>query len=181
MTDGKIIGFDLLPKGKGATITYTDNVEEHGELTYKEHKTKVERRPSHQLETILRSLVGHAVYTLGLSNDKLKEKEFKSRKIVDMPEFKKFSFSGFKIFGDAEEEKVLIKLKLKNINDEAVPLNSGKIAIADGSYLFEEFLAGDMEDVIEEVKSFVAGNNYYKEPELPFPDQKTSKVSEDEL
>lgn len=169
--NGKIIGFDLLPKDKGAKIFYTDNVIEEGEYTCKELNVKVNRAASHNLKTILRTLVGHGIYVLGLSNDKLGEKEFKSRKIVDLPAFKNFEFCGFKISGDGEDEQLIVKMKLKNINDEWIPITSGKIGIADGTYVFDELLAEDLEQAITEVKSYLDGKNYFKQPELPFPEQ----------
>lgn len=179
--NGKITGIDLMPKDKGVTVYYTDNVEEHGENTYKEYNVKVFRQPSDNLKTILRTLVGHAIYCLGLSNGKLNEPEFKSRKIVDMPVFKNFRFSGFKINGDGEEEKLIVKMKLEDINHQEVALTSGKIGIADGTYAFDELLASDMDQVIEEVKNFIKGENYYRQTALEFPkeEKKKSKKSVD--
>lgn len=167
--NGKIMGFDLLPKNKGAKIFYTDNVIEAGESTYKEYSVKVERQPSENLETILRTLVGHAIYVLGLSNGNLGEKEFKSRKVVDMPVFKDFKFAGFKIAGDGEDEQLIVKMKLKNINDEEVAISSGKIGVADGTYAYEELLSSDLDQVITEVKSFIEGTNYYVQAKIEFP------------
>lgn len=175
--NGKITGFDLLPEDKGAKVFYTDNVMEENEYTYKEYSVKVERQPSDNLKTILRTLVGHAIYSLGLSNGKLGEAEFKSRKVVDMPVFKDFKFLGFKISGDAEEEKLIIKMKLRDINDQEVPLTSGKIGMADGTYVYDELLASDMEQVIKEVKSFIAGKNYWIQTSMQFPEQKEKATS----
>lgn len=177
--NGKIIGFDLLPKDKGAKIFYTDNVMEADEYTYKEYSVKVERKISGNLETILRTLVGHAVYNLGLSNGKLGEPEFKSRKVVDMPVFKDFKFAGFKLVGDGEDEKLIVKMKLKDINDQEVPLTTGKIGMADGTYLYEEILASDMEQVIKELKSFIEGKNYFLQTKIEFPEKTVS--TEDDL
>lgn len=177
--NGKITGIDLMPKDKGVTVYYTDNVEEHGENTYKEYNVKVFRQPSDNLKTILRTLVGHAIYCLGLSNGKLGENEFKSRKVVDMPIFKKFKFSGFSIKGDGEDEKLVVKMKLEDINHEEVALNSGKIGIADGTYAFEDLLASDMDQVIEEVRNFISGNNYHVQGVIDFP--KIVENKDDEL
>lgn len=179
MTDGKITGFEVLPKGKGAVVRYTDNVIEDGEMTYKEYVAKVERKPSSDVSTIMRVLLGHGLYNLGMTDGVLTEKDFKSRKIVDAPEFKHVRFKGFTISGDGEDEKVSIKMEITCKNDEVVALTSGKIAIADGSYVYDDLLASDLEQAIAEVNSFIEGENYYKEAELPFPDAK-AKV-EDEL
>lgn len=177
--NGKIIGFTLLPKNKGAKIQFTDNVLEQGEVTTKEFQVKVDRSISDEFYTILRSLIGHAVYNLGLSDGKIGEKELKERRIVDMPKFKQFRFKGFKISGDDEDEKVVVQMEIRNINDELIPISSGKVAIADGSYAFEDILAHDLDAVIDETRKFIEGRNYYKQAELPFPEEVTSQ--EDEL
>lgn len=179
--NGKIIGFSLPPNRKGAKISFVDNVMEQGEYTTKEYTLKVDRQVSNNFYTILRALVGHAIYNLGLADGKIAEKELKERRIVDMPKFKQFRFKGFKLSGDAEDEKIVVQMDISNINDEMIPVNSGKIGVADGKYAFEDILVHDLDAVIEEAHKFIQGTNYYKQAELPFPEEVTNSVDEDEL
>lgn len=178
--EGKITGFDLLPKGQGAVVNYTDNPIENGEPTYKELIEKVHRRPSENLTTILRALIGHAIYYCGWSYGKLTEKELKSRKVVDMPEFESYQFKGFSIKGDGEEEKIIVKMTKVCAGDEVISIVTPPIPIAAGEYVYDDVLASDLQNVIEQIQLFISGKNYFVQAAIEFP-QPVEESEEDEL
>lgn len=179
--EGKITGFDIMPKGKGAVVHFTDNPVEAGEVTYKELSHKVYRKPSENLSTMLRALLGHAIYYNGWSFGKLTDKELKSRKVVDMPEFKDYAFKGFTIQGDGEDEKLIIKFAKSCAGDEIVGLVTPPIKIAAGEYVYDDILASDLEKVIDEVKLYLAGKNYFVQAKIEFPEPNQDEEVEEEL
>lgn len=178
MTEGKIIGITLMPKEKGAIVLFTDNPEECGSITPKEYTVKVHRRISSNLETVLNCLIGHAIYFGGFSNNKLEEKEFKSRKVLSMPEFKNYSFKSFKLSGNGEKEKVSIVFEKRTIDGDSFKVSIPAIPFADGTYLYEDFLASDLQSAIQEVRSFINGKNYFQ-GEFNF-DEKEESIDKDD-
>lgn len=173
MKIGKIIGLDLKPNF--VVVTHTSNDVEAGQVTPKDHTTKVYRKPSDELVTSLRVMLSHALIYCKMDNNKIGEKELKSRKIVDMPEFRGFEVTGFKISGDNEEEKIQIKLSKECKNDEVISFGSPKIAIHDGTYPYDFLLGEDLGSLIEEVTTFIEGKNYYVQGALDLQPAKEEK------
>lgn len=168
--NGKIIGLEIKPKF--VLVNFTSNEVEQGEITPKEYTVKVHRNPSDELVTAVNILLGHAIYFCGLDNGKLGEKELNNRKIIDMPAFRDYEFKGFYLKGDDEDEKLVIKITKKAKNDSEFPINVPGIGIADGTYLYDEVLAEDLDGVITEVRSFIEGKNYYVQGKLNFEEEK---------
>lgn len=160
MIEGKIISFTRLKNNKGVKVSYTENVLEDGSNTLKEKTVKINRAPSDNLNIILNSLSSHLIYSLGLDNDKLKEKEFKNRRIVDMPEFEKFKVVGYDLKGDFEDEKVCISAEIKSRGGAMIPIKSPYIPLQSGHYQYEDILRDDMTSIRKEVEKYLEGNNY---------------------
>lgn len=174
--NGKIIGLEIKPKF--VLVNFTSNEVEAGEITPKEYTVKVHRAASDQLVTALNILLGHAVFFCGLDNGKIGEKEIKNRKIIDMPAFRDYEFKGFSLKGDDEDEKLIIKMTKKAKNDSEFPINVPGIGIADGTYLYDEILAEDLDSVIIEVRSFIEGKNYYVQGSLDFSEKESEQTEE---
>lgn len=167
--EGKITSFKL--NGTSCSVSFNENITEKNDVTNKSHTIKVARPASNNLRTIGRALIAHAIYYLNLDQGKITEKEFKARSITDgLPEFKMFRFVGFSLKGDGEKEKVVIHMEVYSRGDKASPLSSQPIGLFDGSYAFDEYLQHDVEQMVAEVEAYIAGENYYSDPELPFPE-----------
>lgn len=182
--NGKITAFSLLPNGSGAVIKFTDNPIENNEPTPKEITHKVLRKPSENLYMVLRSLLGHAIYYCGWSFGKLTDKELQSRKVVDMPEFSSYTFLGFQLKGDDEDEKITIEFAKSLETGETIKLKTPGIPIASGEYVFDDILSSDLQQIINELRLFLAGKNYFVQARIMFPEPKEQDSEgefEDEL
>lgn len=181
--DGEIRSFSYsgeLGKEK-AVITYTNNVIEQGQVTPKEYSVKVNRRISDDFKSLLRFLIGHALFFADLDNGKIDEKYIKSRKSVDDPEFKDYEFSALRIVGDGEKKKVSIILNKKCTKPQAfMKLPIPAIPMEDGTYLYEEFLSDDVENVISQIHDYLAGKNYFVQSSLDFQEENQEELQEDE-
>lgn len=173
----KLLSFKLT--NKGAQITFTENVEEEKELTYKEHGLKIERQPSEKLKIALRTLLTHALIKCELTEGKIKEKEVNSRKAVDMPCFKGYSVEGFSIKGDAEDEKLSLKISKTTSKGDVFSIAVPDILIVDENNPFENQLAEDLDNVIKECIDYKNGVNYFVQCDL-FQQKVASGSEEDE-
>lgn len=160
MENGKIKSFQI--NGNKATVKYVENVQEQGENTVKEKTVKVHRSPSDSLITQLRTLLGHALLIGGLASDKeIGEKEIKNRKVVDMPKFKSFHIVGFSLNKDNEDEEIVFNLLVSPMIGSAYSINLKPFGLHDQSYPHSAFLVEDKESVLQEVESYIKGENYY--------------------
>lgn len=161
--DRRIIGLKLTKKG--ADVRYSETVEEHGEETSKEHTSKISRKPSGKLTTLLHVLLGHALVWANLDEEKIGEKELGSRKIVDMPKFKGWDVKGFSVSGSGENETLSIDLLRTNLHGTEFKFKVDKIPVQ-GGYQFDTILGADLSNLVNEVKLFIEGENYWVQGNL---------------
>lgn len=161
---GKILSFKH--SAKGGKVVFTDNMMEQGEDTFKKITLEVSREPSSSMKISLRTLLTHALVFYGLDGGKLQEKEVKARKVVDLPEFKKYDVTGFVISGDEEEEKISVQLEYTSIRGDKIAMVCKGIPTRSEAYEHSMYLAQDLDTLIEEVVKFVDGENYEVQGDL---------------
>lgn len=150
-------------KSGKATIQYTDNIQPAGMDRYisKTKTEQVDHGISERFAGIVRTFLGHGLIRLGLMCSTLDEKAMKSRKCVDMNEFKNFSVVSIKIDGDDENETVKLVLNWETPEGEKVNLNVPPIKINNGGYVYEELILDDLANVTDEANMYLQDKNYF--------------------
>ena len=163
--EGKITSFQLTKDG--AKVSFTDNVIEQGENTVKEHVLKVHRRISDTFRTQLRTLLGHGLLISSIATDKdIDDKSMKNRKIVDMPKYSNYGIIGFKSKKDEDEEEISIIMSIQPELGGEIIVTVPFILLYSEQYPHTELLRQDFEQVLEEVKNYIKGDNYYIQGDL---------------
>lgn len=156
--ENKISQFKKLKQG--AKVVFKNHALEHDKITNKKNTVETDRPISEIFNNQLRTLLGHAILFAGLDFDKIGESEMKSRKVVDMPDFKNFHIIGFSITGDDEDSKIAIDMKIESDKGHNSNINGITIPLHDDSYEYLLYLAQDVDEILEQTKSYLDGNNY---------------------
>lgn len=160
MENGKIKAFKV--NGNKAIVKYTQNVEEQGKNTVKDHGITVHRSPSDSLMIQMRTLLGHALLIGGLATDKeITEKDMSNRKVVDMPKFKNFNITGFELNKDGESEEISFTVLVSPVIGSTYSFTLKPFGLHNESYPYSHLLVDDKENLISEVESYIEGKNYY--------------------